>query len=109
MHTQIVLVNDPLGKVIYFPLGICIQGEDIDAEDIYDDFKRVIESPACIIEMHDSRKFYFRALGWNLNILLEVVLQEDKWVAINCIKNPDTDYISTLLKKGKFIPGSSLD
>ena len=104
-----MLVTDPFGKNILFPKGIFIHGANKYSDDAYDDFKTVVEYPACIIETTDGSKFYFRALGWNFNILVEVIKNKNTWQVVYCTLNPGTTFISSLLKKGKFIPGSSID
>ncbi len=103
------IVNDPLGNSIHLPRDICLEGgpEKLPKE-IYDEYRNVIETPACIIEMQDGSKFYFRSIGWDFTVLIEVSFKEEKWNAIRCLKNPPTTYIQALLKDGNFIAGSSI-
>ena len=98
-------ITDPLGKKIYLVPEICtIENELHEEEEIYDDVSIVIKKPALIIEVNenDETKFYyFRSVGWEHTLLINVHYHNSRWEAYKCKKNPDSQELSILLKKGK--------
>jgi hypothetical protein len=103
-------ILDPSDRDVFLPDDLCLTQEKADPPLPLpiDDYQRVIETPACIIEMSPERIFYVRSVDWNFTVLIEVILEKGQWIAINCLKNPSASFISALLKEGKFIPGSIL-
>ncbi|HEV7330496.1 MAG TPA: hypothetical protein VGN63_05600 [Flavisolibacter sp.] len=103
-------IFDPSNRDVLLPKDLCLEQEG--AEPLLplpiDDCQRVIETPACIIEMSPERIFYFRSVDLNCTVLIEVIFEQGQWIAVNCLKNPSTPFITALLKEGKFIPGSLL-
>lgn len=95
---------DPLGKTIYLLPGILFT--ENEADEIYDDAATVIKKPALVIEVNENSKtqyYYFRSIGWNKTLLLVAHWNNERWEAYNCIKNPTSDMLSAILKKGKQI------
>lgn len=109
MENKTTIITDPRNREVHLPDGLCMQG---GAEGLppnaYEDYAKVVETPACIIEWPDEHVFYFRSLGWNFTVLIETAFMDDRWLATACYKNPDPAYIRTLLKDGNFIPGEAL-
>ena len=102
-------ILDPSGRDVLMPESLCIQGsDDPPAHLLNDDCQKVIETPACIIELASDHLFYFRSVGWNFTVLIEAICRDGSWNAVRCLKNPATSYIVSLLRQGKFIPGSVL-
>jgi len=98
-------VVDPLGKKIYLIPEICISENELhEEEEIYDDIATVIKKPALIIEVTKDKEtefYYFRSVGWENTLLINVHYHNDRWEAYECKKNPDSNELSTLIKKGK--------
>jgi hypothetical protein len=96
-----VAVIDPLGKTIYLLPGILFS--ENEAEEIYDDAAAVIEKPALLVEVHDNNVTelcYFRSIGWNKTLLIIARWNNGRWEADHCIKNPSSETLSAILKKG---------
>lgn len=99
-----VTATDPLGKTIYLLPAIFFT--ENEANEIYDDAATVINKPAMLIEENQNNEtqfHYFRSVGWNNTLLLTVRFNNDRWEAYKCIKNPSSQMLSGLLKKGKQI------
>ncbi|MBB1286880.1 hypothetical protein HRH25_21035 [Flavisolibacter sp. BT320] len=103
-------IYDPTDRNVFLPNDLCLKQEKAEPTLPLplNDYQRVIETPACIIEMSPEHIFYFRSVDWNFTVLIEVIFEQGDWIAVNCLKNPSAPYISVLLKRGKFIPGSVL-
>ena len=103
-------IYDPTDRNVFLPNDLCLKQEKAEPTLPLplNDYQRVIETPACIIEMSPEHIFYFRSVDWNFTVLIEVIFTQGDWIAVNCLKNPSASYISALLKEGKFIPGSTL-
>lgn len=99
-----VAAKDPLGKTIYLLNGFFFAENEENG--IYDDATVVIKKPAILIEADevDGKEFYyFRSIGWNKTLLLAVRWNNERWEAYKCIKNPSSEMLSEILKKGKQI------
>jgi len=99
-----VAAIDPLGKTIYLLPGILFT--ESEADEIYDDATTVIKRPAILVEVNENNEtqfYYFRSIGWNKTLLLIVRWNSGRWEAYNCIKNPSSQILSSILKKGKQI------
>jgi hypothetical protein len=99
-----VTAIDPLGKTIYLLPGIFFT--ENKEQEIYDDAAMVIKKPAMLIEVKEKNEaqfYYIRSVGWNNTLLLTVRLNNNRWEAYNCIKNPPGEMLATVLKKGKQI------
>jgi len=98
-------VIDPLGKRIYLVPEICAPGSELNGEEeIYDDIATVINKPALLIEVTENKEtefYYFRSVGWENTLLINVHFHNMRWEAYGCKKNPDSTELSILLKKGK--------
>lgn len=104
--TNEVIARDPLGKSVFLIDGIFLSG--IESDEIYDDAATVIKKPAMIIEAVENERtelYYFRSIGWNNTLLITVRFNNNNkhWEAHDYIKNPSTQMLSNLLKKGKQI------
>ena len=99
-----VTAIDPLGKTVHLLPGILFsENED---EGIYDGATTVIKKPALLVEVNENNEtqfYYFRSVGWNKTLLLTTRFHEGRWEAFQCLKNPSSEMISALLKKGKHI------
>ena len=99
------LVTDPFGKKIYLLPEICATGNELnEGENIYDEVAAVINRPALLIEVkenNESEFYYFRSVGWEHTLLINVHFRNQRWEAFECKKNPDSRELSVLLKKGK--------
>jgi hypothetical protein len=97
-----VAVIDPLGKTIYLLPGILFS--ENEAEEIYDDATVVIKKPALLVEVHENNAtqlYYFRSIGWNKTLLIITRRDNERWEAYSCVKNPSSEILSAILKKGK--------
>lgn len=97
-------VIDPLGKLIHLLPEIFTT--ENDAEEIYDDAAMVIKKPAVIIEANENgavQYYYFRSVGWNRTLLIIAHWNNSQWEAYKCIKNPSSEMLVNLMKKGKQI------
>lgn len=104
MANEIMRVTDPLGKTIFLLPGLC--ADENEEQEIYDDATTVIEKPAMLIESRQNDEtslYYFRSVGWHNTLLITVKLKEGRWEACECKKNPSSQDLSALLKKGKQI------
>lgn len=98
-------IIDPLGKRVYLVPDICAWGSEVnEEEEFYDDIATVISKPALLIEVTENRKTefcYFRSVGWENTLLINVHFHNQRWEAYECKKNPDSIELSILLKKGR--------
>jgi hypothetical protein len=104
--TNEVIARDPLGKSVFLIDGIFISKKESD--EIYDDAATVIKKPAMIIEAGENERtefYYFRSIGWNNTLLIAVHFNNNskRWEAHDYIKNPSSQMLSNLLKKGRQI------
>lgn len=107
MTSNSYIITDPVGYQIYLPEALCVQGEGEKNE--HTGFRHVLETPACIIELPNRQRCYFRSLAWNMTILISVVYGDHQWTATSFLRNPGPDYIQQLLREGTFVACSSLD
>jgi hypothetical protein len=96
-----IIAKDPFGKMIHLSPGMILAGNDPD--EIYDDAATVIKKPAIIIEVkedNETQLYYFRSIGWNSTLLIAAKLNNGRWEAYECLKNPSSEILSAVLKKG---------
>ena len=96
-----VVVIDPLGKTIHLLPGVFFS--ENEAEEIYDDATTVIKKPALLVESHENNTtqlYYFRSIGWNKTFLIITKWDHERWEAYSYIKNPSSETLSAILKKG---------
>jgi hypothetical protein len=102
--TNEVFAMDPFGKTIHLlPEIFFIESE---AQEIYDDVTTVIKKPAIIIEVKENNEtqfYYFRSIGWRNTLLIKARLNNDRWEAYDCIRNPSSEILLSFLKRGKQI------
>ena len=89
---------DPLGNKILIPASVAKKGVQK-----LNDIRHVVTSPAFIIKIRDEKLYFFRLIGWETNMLVEVDVQKKQHIIQNFIENPSVDYISRLLVKGALI------
>ena len=97
-----VTTVDPLGRTIHLLPEISFP--ENEEEGILNDASTIIKKPALLIEIEENNEkqfYYFRSVGWNKTLLLIVRFNGGRWEAYKCIKNPSSQMLSTLLKKGK--------
>lgn len=99
-----VVALDPFGKTIHLlPAVSIIENE---AAEIFDDAATVIEKPALVIEVtenNETQLYYFRSVGWNNTLLITVRHTNNRWEAYNFIKNASSQFLLSVLKKGRQI------
>jgi len=100
-----LLLTDPLGNEVILPEGLCDFSKlDVDATEIYDKPRRVIEAPAIMLQVNDSAEnYYYRSLGWDSNLLIATKKVKGKWTAHMVVKNPTGQQMSDIYKKSKEI------
>lgn len=106
MTEDIVYTTDPLGRKIYIAKNLCcLENIIIDSPDQLDDLFSVLKKPAILIETTSSpaEYLYFRSIGWNLSVLMQVKLTYDFWEAYKCTINPLDADIVELLRDGRQI------
>ena len=106
MTQEVIYIDDPLGRKICIEKNLCAGAiEEIEANDLFDDFMSVIKKPAILIQTTDtpSEYLYFRTLGWYFSVLLKVKSTNGFWKAYKCTINPSDADIVELLKTGKQI------
>ena len=104
MANEVASVRDPLGKEILILSSIILDRNE--EEGIYDDAATVIKRPAILIEIEEHNTtefFYFRSIGWNNTMLIRVRFFNNRWEAYQSIKNPSSEELTSLLKRGKQI------
>lgn len=101
------IVTDPVGHEICLPEELCRQTGCLLKG--CDEMKHVLETPACIIELPNRQRCYFRSLTWNVTILICVVYGGQQWKAVSYLRNPSREYIQQLLQEGTFVACVSLD
>lgn len=106
MNQKSTIVTDPVGFKIFLPEALCQQSESLP-EDCCE-LKQVLETPACIIELPNRQRCYFRSLAWNVTIQMTVVYREQEWEAVSWLRNPGHESIQQLLQTGTFIACRSL-
>jgi len=97
-------ITDPFGRTIYFSEDICQDEETKEPNEIYDGVATVIEKPILMFEVREGDAlllYYYRSVGWHKTMLVMVEKKEDRWVTTNCIRNPDTNRLSALMKTGR--------
>ena len=97
-----VAVTDPLGKTIYLLPGIFFSQNEV--EEVYDDATAIIKKPAMLIEVRENNStefYYFRSIGWKKTLLVVTRWSNNRWEAYKCLKNPSSEILSAILKKGK--------
>lgn len=104
MANEVFTAVDPFGKTIFFLHGIRIGINDKEEHEIFDNAATVIQKPAILVEVKENDKtefFYFRSIGWHNTMLIKARFNNNRWEAYNCIKNPASEELSALLKRGK--------
>ena len=106
MKNDILRIRDPLGNQIYLPEQLGILKVEGNPGDIYDDVASVIKSPAMIIkrDLEDGFELnYFRSVGWKMTLLIIAIFEDNKWRAIQCVQNPNSDQLTKLMAEGTII------
>jgi hypothetical protein len=102
MANEVFTAVDPFGKTIFLLHGIGLDGNE--EHEIFDNAATVIQKPAILIEAKENdtaELYYFRSIGWHNTMLIKVKFNNNRWEAYNCTKNPSSEELSALLKKGK--------
>jgi hypothetical protein len=99
-----VTAIDPLGRTIHLlPSILFFENEE---EGILNDVSTIIQKPALLIEAEENHQihfYYFRSVGWNKTLLLVTRFDNGRWEAYKYEKNPPSEMLSVLLKRGKQI------
>jgi hypothetical protein len=99
-----LILIDPLGNEVHLPEALCnFKTLHVDADDVYDKPSKVIESPAIMFQSQNgpAEYYYFRALGWNSNLLIAAKRVNGKWTAHEVTKNPTPQQISAIYRKSR--------
>lgn len=90
-------IQDPLGNdVLISPI---ISNHTLTLYEI----RKVIKTPAFIIQEGEEVLYYFKLLTKNTNLLVKAHRTESYFILKGYEVNPDTTYISDLLLRGKII------
>jgi hypothetical protein len=104
MANEEMTAVDPLGKTIFLlPEACTIENEPYE---IYDDATTVIQKPALLVEVNEDNAtifYYYRSVGWNSTLLISVGWDNNRWEVMSCRRNPSSEELSGILKKGKQI------
>ena len=106
MKNDILRIRDPLGNQIHLPDHLGKLDLEGNVGDIYDDVSAVIQSPAMIIKINREKGFelnYYRSVGWKMTLLIIAIFEENKWRAVQCIQNPETETLKGLMAEGTII------
>ena len=106
MANEVMSAVDPFGNTIFLLEGICVEGDEKIDPEIYDNAITVIQKPALMIKLETDQTtehYYFRSVGWHNTMLISAQLINGKWESYKCVRNPSSDLLSALLKKGKQI------
>ena|SRR5829696_2031703 len=104
MANEVMSTADPLGNTIFLLEGICIEGEEQQDPEIYDTAVTVIQKPALVIRVEDEgiiEHHYFRSIGWHNTMLITAEFRNGRWECSKCVRNPSSEELSALLKKGR--------
>jgi hypothetical protein len=101
MQSENSIVKDPIGNVVFISDKLCEQEQELI--DPYDPVARIIEAPAYMIEVSGREMYYIRAVDWDNIMMVEAMLENGKWVAESCVRNPPRQMITGIIKKGKLI------
>jgi hypothetical protein len=96
-----VAAIDPLGRTVHILPGILFS--ENQGQEIYDDATTVIKKPSLLVEVDENNVtqfYYFRSIGWNETLLIISRWGNDRWEAYSCVKNPSSETLSAILKKG---------
>jgi hypothetical protein len=99
-----LILIDPLGNEVLLPEGLCdFKKLNVDSDEVYDKPSKVIESPAIMLQSENGpdEHFYFRALGWNSNLLIAAKRVNGKWTAHEVTKNPTSQQLGAIYKKSR--------
>ena len=108
MEQDVMSIKDPLGNQIFLPMHLGVLQPEDNPGDIYDDVASVIRTPAMIIKINRGEGFelnYYRSVGWKMTLLIIAVFEHNKWRAIECIQNPQTEKLTRLMAEGTIIQG----
>ena len=104
MSNEEMTAVDPLGKTIVLSPEACAIEDN--GYEIYDDATAVIQKPALLVEVNEANAtvfYYYRSVGWNSNLLISVGWNNNRWEVMTCQRNPSSEVLSGVLKKGKQI------
>ncbi len=92
-------IQDPLGHTILISLEFL----NINMSMPLQELKNVISTPAFIIQVEKARLYYFKIIKQGMNIMIEVIIKEEKYFVKACKENPSIEFISGLIKNGSII------
>ena len=92
-------IQDPLGHTIFISLEYLNIKMDLSLVDI----KKVISTPAYIIEVEKASLYYFKLIRGGLNMMIEVIIKKEKYFMNMVMENPSAEFISELIKNGSII------
>jgi hypothetical protein len=96
--------TDPFGRTIFFTENICHDEEPKEPNEIFDGVAAVIEKPILMFEVNEGdalQLYYYRSVGWHKTMLVTAEKKKERWVVTDCIRNPDTNRLSALMKTGR--------
>lgn len=98
------IVKDPFGNEVAIQQAVFeFARQLIQSEDVLDDIHKVIERPAMIFKMKEGclQLFYFRAIGWNRTMLIEVQKTNQHFEVVNYEVDPPLPRLAELNLKGE--------
>jgi hypothetical protein len=102
MNSENSIVKDPLGNIVFLSEELCLKDTE-PLKEMYDPVARIIEAPAYMVEVPGTELYYIRAVDWDNIMLVEASMQDGKWRAFTCVKNPSREFIGSIIKRGKLI------
>jgi hypothetical protein len=100
-ETDVHGIGDPFGNIIFIAEDFTILdfiNQDLDQ--LIETVAVLIEKPIYIIKIGSTDLYYFRRVKSN-TILVHCRFMNLEWKAIKMIRNPDPEYIFSLLKRGR--------
>lgn len=97
-------VTDPKGNEVFLLQDPGMELREDPESEIYDDAGVVVSRPALLIEEDSGGErllHYFRSIGWNNTMLITAHFQNGRWEAGQYQRNPSSDQISALLRRGR--------
>jgi hypothetical protein len=101
MDEKGLLLNDALGEKVFIPREFIYTPEN----GVYDHIQTVIQIPVFIVSLPSKERFYFRAIGWEVSLLLKAVQKGSFYQVVSIIRNPDASSLEGFLKNGQVIYG----
>jgi hypothetical protein len=92
------IVRDPFGNEVVLQESVLDFSDRLrQSDDVFDGVGKVIEKPLMVFRSSDGGAFfYFRAVGWNTTLLLDVQKADDHFEVARYEMNPPVQRLSDL-------------